>query len=153
MIPLSSRDFYSFYHSEVWNIARDLNSGTKGMRIWAEFREHKHGKVFMRKYKNNYVVQSIQVICRDVITLQIVGAVTSKRESISSVVQRGADRAKERKPITFYIWAANTNIDYYTGTTRPGLLLCPSSTTCTHVDRKMCVDGVFYSHLRKGRGG
>lgn len=72
------------------------------MRIWAEFREHKHGKVFMRKYKNNYVVQSIQIICRDVITLQIVGAVTSKRESIFSVVQRGADRAKERKSITCF---------------------------------------------------
>lgn len=27
--------------------------GMKGMRIWAEFREHKHGKIFIRKYKNN----------------------------------------------------------------------------------------------------
>jgi len=69
MIPSSSRDFYSSYRSAVWNIARDLNSGMKGMRMGAEFREHKHGKVFMRKYKNNYVAQCIQIICGDVITL------------------------------------------------------------------------------------
>lgn len=87
--------------------------GMKGMRIWAEFREHKHEKIFIRKYKNNYVAQCIQTICRGVIALEILGAVKWKRESILSVVQRRIDRAKEWKSIQMTIcciWAANTQV-------------------------------------------